>query len=114
MNAARPVFRLTFVPGTTRGLLRCNGAGLPSGLPGHISAPRGGGSVMKEAFVGIPTAMLSAALVLCGASLAHAQTRTWISGVGDDVNPCSRTAPCKTFPGAIAKTAAGGFIDVLD
>jgi len=41
-------------------------------------------------------------------------TRTWISGVGDDVNPCSRTAPCKTFAGAISKTAAGGIIDVLD
>jgi hypothetical protein len=46
---------------------------------------------------------------------AHAQaTRTWISGVGDDVNPCSRTAPCKTFAGAISKTAAGGEIDALD
>src|SRR5262249_28740585 len=46
---------------------------------------------------------------------AHAQaTRTWISGVGDDANPCSRTAPCKTFPGAISKTATGGVIDVLD
>ncbi len=45
----------------------------------------------------------------------HAQaTRTWISGVGDDANPCSRTAPCKTFPGAIAKTASGGVIDTLD
>ena len=41
-------------------------------------------------------------------------TRTWVSGVGDDVNPCSRTAPCKTFPGAISKTAAGGEISVLD
>jgi hypothetical protein len=46
---------------------------------------------------------------------AYAQaTRTWVSGVGDDVNPCSRTAPCKTFAGAISKTAAGGEIDVLD
>jgi hypothetical protein len=46
---------------------------------------------------------------------ANAQaTRTWISGVGDDVNPCSRTAPCKTFPGAISKTAAGGEINCLD
>ncbi len=46
---------------------------------------------------------------------AHAQaTRTWISGVGDDANPCSRTAPCKTFAGAISKTAAGGEIDNLD
>jgi hypothetical protein len=46
---------------------------------------------------------------------AHGQaTRTWVSGVGDDANPCSRTAPCKTFAGAISKTAAGGEISVLD
>jgi hypothetical protein len=46
---------------------------------------------------------------------AHAQaTRTWVSGVGDDANPCSRTAPCKTFAGAISKTAAQGEINVLD
>jgi hypothetical protein len=46
---------------------------------------------------------------------AHAQaTRTWVSGVGDDANPCSRTAPCKTFAGAISKTAAGGEIDAMD
>src|SRR5882762_1267341 len=49
------------------------------------------------------------------ASLAHAQaSRTWVSGVGDDANPCSRTAPCKTFAGAISKTAACGEIDALD
>src|SRR5690349_18799631 len=49
------------------------------------------------------------------ASSAYGQaTRTWVSGVGDDANPCSRTAPCKTFAGAISKTAAGGEIDVLD
>ena len=48
-------------------------------------------------------------------SVAQAQaTRTWVSGVGDDANPCSRTAPCKTFAGAISKTAAGGEISVLD
>ena len=48
-------------------------------------------------------------------TMAQAQaTRTWVSGVGDDVNPCSRTAPCKTFAGAISKTAAGGEISVLD
>src|SRR5438874_6763299 len=46
---------------------------------------------------------------------ASAQTtRTWVSGVGDDANPCSRTAPCKTFAGAISKTAAFGEINVLD
>jgi hypothetical protein len=54
-------------------------------------------------------------VVLLWAGLAGAQaTRTWVSGVGDDVNPCSRTAPCKTFAGAISKTAAGGEIDALD
>src|SRR3954463_13760726 len=46
--------------------------------------------------------------------LAQAQTRTWVSGVGDDLNPCSRTAPCKTFAGAISKTADKGEIDCLD
>lgn len=45
----------------------------------------------------------------------HAQaTRTWVSGVGDDVNPCSRTAPCKTIAGAISKTAAKGEINAID
>jgi Right handed beta helix region len=49
------------------------------------------------------------------ATSSHAQaTRTWVSGVGDDANPCSRTAPCKTFAGAISKTLAGGEINCLD
>src|ERR1700709_1522823 len=49
------------------------------------------------------------------APAAYAQaTRTWVSGVGDDVNPCSRTAPCKTFAGAISKTAVNGEINCLD
>jgi len=49
------------------------------------------------------------------ATASYAQaTRTWVSGVGDDVNPCSRTAPCKTFAGAISKTANNGEIDCLD
>ena len=54
--------------------------------------------------------------VLLGPALpASAQaTRTWVSGVGDDANPCSRTAPCKTFAGAISKTATAGEINVLD
>jgi hypothetical protein len=54
-------------------------------------------------------------LLFAFSSLAKAQaTRTWVSGVGDDANPCSRTAPCKTFAGAISKTATGGEINVLD
>lgn len=53
--------------------------------------------------------------VFAFASMAEAQaTRTWVSGVGDDVNPCSRTAPCKTFAGAISKTAVNGEINCLD
>src|SRR6476469_6244329 len=56
-----------------------------------------------------------AAFVLTVTSMANAQaTRTWVSGVGDDANPCSRTAPCKTFAGAISKTAVNGEIDALD
>jgi hypothetical protein len=54
-------------------------------------------------------------LVLAATSIANAQaTRTWVSGVGDDANPCSRTAPCKTFAGAISKTATCGEISALD
>lgn len=57
---------------------------------------------------------LFVASILYASPAAAQATRTWISGVGDDVNPCSRTAPCKTFAGAISKTAAGGEIDCLD
>src|ERR1051326_1052735 len=60
-------------------------------------------------------AVAIAIFTLAFASLAQAQaSRPWGSGVGDDANPCSRTAPCKTFAGAISKTAAGGEIDALD
>jgi hypothetical protein len=52
-------------------------------------------------------------LALPGSAFGQA-TRTWVSGVGDDANPCSRTAPCKTFAGAISKTANGGEINCLD
>lgn len=59
--------------------------------------------------------VLGFAMLLGCAGGAHAQaTRTWVSGVGDDANPCSRTAPCKTFAGAISKTAAAGEINCID
>jgi hypothetical protein len=60
--------------------------------------------------------LLFAAAILIGFSTAAfgQATRTWVSGVGDDVNPCSRTAPCKTYAGAISKTAEGGEISTLD
>jgi hypothetical protein len=66
---------------------------------------------------------ISLSLTLVATSLAcllqaapvHAQaSRTWVSGVGDDANPCSRTAPCKTFAGAISKTALNGEINCLN
>ena len=69
---------------------------------------------MKNISLSFAIAAASLALVLPAAP-AHAQaSRTWVSGVGDDVNPCSRTAPCKTFAGAISKTALNGEINCLD
>src|SRR5690349_6440814 len=60
-------------------------------------------------------AVVALPLTVCLTVPAQAQaTRTWVSGVGDDANPCSRTAPCKTFAGAIAKTAPNGEIQCLD
>jgi hypothetical protein len=62
---------------------------------------------------------LTAALVLVlsmalADTRAHAQSQSWVSGVGSDANPCTRTAPCLTFAGALSKTAASGEIDCLD
>ena len=69
---------------------------------------------MLKNTVGICVTAAVLALTLVGSSASAQATRTWVSGVGDDANPCSRTAPCKTFAGAISKTAAGGEIDALD
>lgn len=63
--------------------------------------------------VSIAAATLTAGMFYSAPAAAQA-TRTWISGVGDDANPCSRTAPCKTFQGALPKTAGGGEINCLD
>ena len=62
----------------------------------------------------IAGAALAALVFGLSAPAAAQATRTWVSGVGDDANPCSRTAPCKTFAGAISKTAVGGEINCLD
>ena len=64
--------------------------------------------------VGKMTSLLAAAAVFYAAPASAQATRTWVSGVGDDANPCSRTAPCKTFSGAISKTATGGEINCID
>jgi hypothetical protein len=69
---------------------------------------------MRKSLIGLIVFAVGS-LILYQPTAAYAQaTRTWVSGVGDDANPCSRTAPCKTWAGAIAKTAAGGEIDALD
>jgi len=62
----------------------------------------------------LPRIIILASFTLIPAMSFSQATRTWVSGVGDDVNPCSRTAPCKTFAGAISKTATGGEINVID
>jgi len=61
----------------------------------------------------LPVLVALGTFLLAGSAFAQA-SRTWVSGVGDDANPCSRTAPCKTFAGAISKTAICGEIDALD
>jgi hypothetical protein len=70
-------------------------------------------NTMKNTLI-LKLAIICGCLVAAAASVNAQATRTWVSGVGDDVNPCSRTAPCKTFAGAISKTAEGGEIDALD
>lgn len=60
------------------------------------------------------TSALFAVTFLFVSGVQAQATRTWVSGVGDDQNPCSRTNPCKTFAGAIAKTTTGGEITVMD
>jgi hypothetical protein len=66
---------------------------------------------------GSPTAQ-TATQTVSGTMVAGPPTlsaRTWVSAsAGNDSNPCSRTAPCLTFAGALAKTTAGGEIDALD
>src|SRR5689334_6048506 len=70
---------------------------------------------MKKTLLSIATLCCGLVAMMLAAAPANAQaTRTWVSGVGDDANPCSRTAPCKTFAGAISKTAPAGEINVLD
>jgi hypothetical protein len=68
----------------------------------------------SPARVAAPALSALLALALLPSAAFGQATRTWVSGVGDDANPCSRTAPCKTFAGAISKTAAKGEINVLD
>src|SRR5438876_11898730 len=69
--------------------------------------------IRRRRLATLAPAFVLIALALPASAFAQA-SRTWVSGVGDDANPCSRTAPCKTFAGAISKTASGGEINCLD
>jgi hypothetical protein len=62
----------------------------------------------------LPLLVVAAFALLVPQAPAHAQARSWVSGTGNDTNPCSRALPCKNFAGALAKTAAGGEIFALD
>jgi hypothetical protein len=76
--------------------------------------PDQGGDDMR--MKGLSFAFIAAicGLMMFGGAAQAQATRTWVSGVGDDANPCSRTAPCKTFAGAISKTAGAGIINCID
>jgi hypothetical protein len=80
---------------------------------GLYSNPQAWSSIMKKIALAAALSTMLVPLALTTPASAQA-TRTWVSGVGDDANPCSRTAPCKTFAGAISKTAINGEINCLD
>lgn len=63
--------------------------------------------------IALTAAALAAGSAFAAPASAQA-TRTFVSGVGNDADPCSRTAPCRTFSGAQTKTAPGGEINCLD
>lgn len=65
-------------------------------------------------FVMNTTLALGILLLGCGLAQAAGADRTWVSGLGSDMNPCSRTAPCQTFAAAYANTNVGGQINVID
>src|SRR5580704_5437052 len=81
---------------------------------GWMSQQGDGDMLLKRLAFSLTILGAALTVLLSGAPASAQATRTWVSGVGDDANPCSRTAPCKTFAGSISKTAAGGEINVLD
>src|SRR2546429_5015564 len=109
-------FLMTSYFSSTMGRLGAAVAGTdPCSTGGHPNFNRKKRRLQMNKFRFTINALAIAIFTFAFASMAQAQaTRTWVSGVGDDVNPCSRTAPCKTFAGAISKTANGGEIDALD
>ena len=56
----------------------------------------------------------AACLLVATSSLAVSPQRTFVASNGNDSNPCSLTAPCRSFGAAIVQTASGGEVIVLD
>src|SRR6266516_225370 len=69
---------------------------------------------MKKIAPWLSLSLLGMLFLLLNAVPVQAQSQSWVSGLGDDNNPCTRTAPCLTFGSAIVKTAPGGVINCLD
>lgn len=69
---------------------------------------------MKNFRLALRTSALLAISLMFASGVQAQATRTWVSGIGDDQNGCSRTQPCRTFAGAILKTLSGGEINALD
>ena len=69
---------------------------------------------MRKSITGFKAAVVGIITLAVPMLVRADSNRTWVSGVGDDVNPCSRTAPCKTFQGALAHTNTGGEINCID
>lgn len=55
-----------------------------------------------------------AQLLLAATTAATAYCQTWVSNTGSDANPCTMTAPCKTFQQAIALAPTWGQVGVLN
>jgi hypothetical protein len=69
---------------------------------------------MKTTRLALNMMAVFAACLFCNTLVQAQASRTWVSDSGNDANPCSKAAPCRTFAGAIVKTAAGGKITCLD
>lgn len=68
---------------------------------------------MRKSMIGFKASVVVIITLAIPLLVRAEANRTWVSGVGDDVNVCSRFAPCKTFAGALAKTNLGGEINCV-
>src|SRR4051794_19656706 len=72
---------------------------------------------MRQPAILLTTALTIFAVLQPKASRAQvtvSSLETWVSGSGDNRNPCSRALPCRTFTRALEVTSPGGHIGVLD